>query len=279
MKRYIYTLFLSIACLGAGCGDARYPELAEINLEDMEPYEKSLTPEHPYQLDVTFVNYQTNSYWNHHGTEHHLADKFRLYQAGYFLAYDMGCAIFSASTAFDNVHDPRLGNRSGFEDIECDATSVWYRGNNTESSLSIRAIVPSGSLKREIRFGTFGLGVEYTEARRYCDDAVVWASTLGYLHYFGFPADRLYYHITCEKSLLEFVTLAGTLKFDFGLKNSHRHFTWVYQDPYMSVIRAELMVATFAFNCMQFDVGGFWNVWGRNVGTGVGLICHASATF
>lgn len=280
MNKYLHTL-IATCLIYTSTVHAGFQEFDDITTDNVVSYDNTFTGCIPYKADVTYVYYETNSYWSNHGTRHHVDSDFRLNQAAYSLAYNAGPAIFSVATAFDNVHDPRIGNRSGFEDIEFDISSFWRRCNGTEATLAFRSIIPAGHAKREIRFGRFGVGIEFTEIKNDCEEAIVYGSTVGYMHYFGFPADRLYYYFLVEKSLLPCVSLAGALKFDFSLRNgsSQGDLTLFYNDPNERVIRAELKMVTFAIEDMQFDIGAFWNIWGRNVGTGVGFMCHASARF
>lgn len=235
-------------------------------------------------LDAAFPNfsfyyyrYDTSHFWNRSGKKMPTHNRFKqdLFQVfSCYRASSYDC--LSVQGSYSKIDERLNGKTYGFGDVELGWQRYLGEIKTHQIFGQVIGIIPAGATQSCLRYGRFG-----TEANLLCTkDFCLWNRfgfydvQIGYRAYSGFPSDQLRAHLLVGYQIFPKILLEAWTRVEYGLFNGRKgpFHNLVLFNPNYRLVRVYLMGYYEFYRDCYFTLGVFKHIWGRNVGTGGGLM-------
>ena len=178
----------------------------------------------------------------------------------------------------------RLNGRSrGIEDPEASWQCLLYGDQGSAFSGRLTAIVPIGDKKCCIRYGKFGVEFKLLYSRIFeLFNRQWWYDlNLGYRTYTGFPSDQLRsnFSIGCTITPNFWILSSTQLYYGLGHGDSQVNRNNICFNSNFRLLTTQVQGIIQIYKHLALNAGGFFHLWGENVGAGGGVYGGAWVIF
>ncbi len=253
-----------------------FPALVQAYID--EPYHDSafIGPAHTFYGLTYFSYYKTDHFWNQHGRKLPTFNKFNRKSYRLDMEYDISsCNAFFLKGGYTMVEEQLNGNSRGLEDPEASWQHLFYRDHCSAFSGKLTAIIPIGPHKSCVRYGRWGGEIKFLYSRVFEFLQRTWWTDLGlgYRMYSGFPSDQIRSDVSIGCTLLPYVWIISSTRLDYGVFNGDgkANPNNVCFNPNFRLLTTQIQGIIEVYKHVSITVGGYFHLWGENVGAGGGF--------
>ena len=230
------------------------------------------------QLDG--FRYTTDHFWNRKGNLRPAHNHLDFTGANIWLFGSFGSNWqLNLTTAWQNARESLNGTSRGLADIELSGTTYLRPLGCGDLFAQGVVVLPSGRAKEMIRYGCWGveLGLLYRYSLRMCRIE----TSLGFRGYGGDPSDLVRGVVRAHFWPERQVSLSVAAELDYGLFNGKKgkHPNALLYNNNYRLLRVEgLLNYNFWRGCC-LNGGGFYHLWGENIGNCGGFFGGVSCVF
>lgn len=231
-----------------------------------------------------FSYYKTDHFWNKHGKKLPTFNKFNRKTYRVDMEYDINChhAVFIKG-GYTMVDEELNGRSRGIEDPEASWQTLLYGNDYSAFSGKATAIIPVGPKKSCIRYGKFGGEIKLLYSRMFEFLQHGWWYDLGlaYRMYSGFPSDQIRADASLGCSLTPYLWVISITRFDYGLFNGDgsANRNNICFNPNYRLLETQVEGILEVYQHILLTIGGFFHLWGENIGAGGGFYSGAWIIF
>lgn len=254
-------------------------------LRASEPHHTSAFLPENGELDLLVAGsiYRTNHFWNRDGEK--LPSYNRFTKSDYTLYAEYGAFPQDSlwfHGGYSAVVESVNGNSRGIEDFRLGWKHLFCENDNAAFTTQVVVGIPAGERKSSIRYGKASFELHALYSFLLETTQVTWCDLdLAYIYYNSYPSDQIYFEGALGNEINSLLTLIGSCELNYGLFNGEGRFNdnnIVFNPNYRLLkIQGECLIK--CLRTVTFSVGGFGNVWGRNVGCGAGGFFGAWVVF
>lgn len=233
---------------------------------------------------LTYSNYSTKHFWNGHGKK---LKTFNDFDRNAFLIYGeyaLNCRnSFTVNAGYQEVKESLNGSSYGFEDVELGWKHLFYSNEASAFTTDLIAIIPAGDKKSSIRYGKFGGQLSLLYSTYFClAGKPGWIDlSAGYRVYQGFPSDQVRASLAVGYFFKSWLQAIVTSQLECGVGNgeSRRNLNRIAFHPNYRLLKTKIEGVARLLPWASLSAGGFWHLWGENVGAGGGYFVGAWIDF
>lgn len=192
------------------------------------------------------------------------------------MEYDINChhALFLKG-GYTMVDEQLNGRSRGLEDPEASWQYLIYGNGDSALSGKLTAIFPSGPKKSCVRYGKLGGELKLLYSKMFTLLRHLWWYDLGlgYRMYSGFPSDQIRADVSIGCTLRPYLWLISSTHLDYGLFNgdSKANRNNICFNPNFRLLTTQVQGILEIYNHISLTIGGFFHLWGENMGAGGGF--------
>ena len=243
-----------------------------------EPYHDTafIGPPNTFYGLTYFSWYKTDHFWNKQGKKLSTFNQFNRKTYRLDMEYDLSCSnAFFLKGGYTLVEEELNGNSRGLEDPEASWQHLFYGDGYSAFSGKATVIIPIGPHKSCVRYGRLGgeLKLLYSKAftlLRRC----WWVDLgLGYRMFSGFPSDQVRSDVSVGCKVLSYAWLISSTHLDYGLFNGEgsANRNNVCFNPNFRLLTTQIQGILEIYQYISVTAGGFFHLWGENIGAGGGF--------
>lgn len=231
-------------------------------------------------IQVDGFQYRTHRFWNKHGKLRPAHNHLNFTGADVWLSAQVLCNLqLDLWTAWQNGDESLNGTVRGFADPELSATSQLTQMWGGDLFAQGVLIVPAGREREMIRYGCWGgeFDLLYRYSLPYCS----LYSRLGFRGYSGKASDLVRSTIGADFWPDSPLSLCTSLQLDYGLFNGKRDKhpnALLYNTNFRLLYIDGILRYNFWKGC-SLHGGGFYHLWGENIGNSGGFFGGISCVF
>lgn len=242
-----------------------------------EPYHDSafIGPPNTFYGLSYFSYYKTEHFWNQNGKRLPSFNKFNRKSYRLDMEYDINCKHAVYLKGGYTMVDERLNGRSrGIEDPEASWQYLFCGDACSALSGRVTAIIPVGPKKSCVRYGKFGAEFKLLYSRIVevlCHEC--WYDLgFGYRAYTGFPSDQIRADVSLGCTIRPNIWILSSTQLYYGLFNgkSKANRNNICFNPNFRLITTQVQGIVQVHRYLAFNAGGFFHLWGENIGAGGG---------
>lgn len=251
-----------------------------------EPYHDTafIGPGNTFYGLTYFSYYRTDHFWNKHGKKLSTFNKFNRKSYRLDMEYDINCrnAVFLKG-GYTMVGEQLNGNSRGIEDPEASWQHLFFRDECSAFSGKATAIFPIGPHKSCVRYGKFGgeLKLLYSRMFKLLQRCWWYDLALGYRMYSGFPSDQIRSNFSVGCTITPSIWLISTTELYYGLFNgdTKANPNNICFNPNFRLLTTQIEGILQVYKYVLITAGGFFHLWGENIGAGGGFYSGLWITF
>lgn len=243
-----------------------------------EPYHDTafIGPANSFYGLAYFSYYKTDHFWNEHGKKLPTFNKFNRKSYRLDMEYDINCrnAVF-LKDGYSMVDESLNGRSRGLEDPEASWQYLLYGNCTSAFSGKATVIIPVGPKKSCIRYGKFGgeLKLLYSKIFELLQRGWWYDLGLGYRMYSGFPSDQIRANCCIGCAITPCIWLISTTRLDYGVFNGDEKANPnnICFNPNFRLLSTQIEGIVKVYKHVLLTGGGFFHLWGENIGAGGGF--------
>lgn len=234
----------------------------------------------PCGIQLDGFCYTTDHFWNRQGHLRPAHNHLDFTGVNLWLSAKPLCNLqLDLTTAWQNAAESLNGTSRGLADIELSGTTHLCSLGEGDFFAQGVLIIPSGREKEMIRYGCWGGEFDflYTYPIRFCRIE----TSLGFRGYGGGPSDLVRGVVRAHFFAYKALNFRLAAELDYGLFNGKkgRHPNALLYNPNYRLLNLEgILYYNFWRGCC-LNGGGFYHVWGENIGNNGGIFGGVSCVF
>jgi hypothetical protein len=251
-----------------------------------EPYHETafIGPANTFYGLTYFSYYKTDHFWNKQGKKLPTFNTFSRKSYRLDMEYDINClnAVFLQG-GYTMVDESLNGRSRGIEDLETSWQHLFYRKGCSAFSGKATLIIPIGPKKSCVRYGQWGgeLKILYSRLFNLLQRCCWYDLGLGYRIYSGFPSDQVRANLSIGCNLMPYVWLINTTRLDYGVFNGRAKANPnnICFNPNYRLLETQIEGLIQVYKYVLVTAGGYFHLWGENIGAGGGFYSGLWITF
>lgn len=224
---------------------------------------------------LTCSRYSTKSFWNKEGKKLPTFNRFN--RTSYLLYSEYAVTNYhslSFNGGYSIVKESLNGDSKGVNDLEIGWKYLFRETKFSALTAQLIGIIPTGEKRSSIRYGKFGFQPTLLYSRIfYLANHCGWYDLgLGYRFYQGFPSDQIRGYGALGYNISRYIQVIATSQINYGVFNGKSECNLnnvVFHSNYR-LFKAQIECVIKACSHFSISLGGYWHIWGQNIGNGGG---------